>query len=118
MTNDSFQPQDQRPLTLLLTAHASLNDRLHLQRVGHTEKRRRTQAERSTFRISCEGYAVALGVCIGECRWHIRGHCLYCFLLLARQIVCRAGNPVSKRLHERTEVVIEDRRKVSVSVCG
>src|SRR5882724_2872018 len=95
---------------LFLLAHTLLKDVLDFQRVWHAQQSCWTQSKWPTFGVGSESYAVPLRIGISQ-RWrHIGSHRFDCLLLLLRQIACRVSIPFRERLHQRRQVVIEERR--------
>src|SRR6185503_6019 len=98
----------------LLVAHAALNDALHLQRVWHPEKRRRTQTKRSAFGVRHERDAVTCCISISQRRRHLGGNRFHRFRWSTRQVLRSTARQSGR--NQTTDVVIEDRREVCVTI--
>src|SRR6266542_4609859 len=99
-----------------LLFHTLLKNVLDFQRVSHTQQSRRTQSKRPTFSVGSESYAVTLGIGVGQGWRHVGSHRLDCLLLLLWQVAGRISNAFREGLHQRRQVVIEERGKVGVAI--
>src|SRR6266851_4074688 len=101
---------------LFLRTHSLLQNVLQLKGVRHAQQCRRAQSEWPALSVGGKLDPIAERIGVGQCRLHVRsyrGNRLLLFVGLGR-----IRQPIRKWLHQRRQIVIDERREIRVTIRG